>query len=90
MKAPYEMADNVTVNALMEYGTVANVRRQHHTFDKELENGVRILLIRNVKEPIPRFLKKGSPQYSNKTQGPTEDVQNMSTARTLRRKLSND
>ena len=60
VKAPYEMTDVVVQNALMEYGTVINVRRQFHTFDSEVENGVRSMLIRNIKKPIPSFIRIGS------------------------------
>ena len=60
VKAPYEMTDRVVMNALMQYGTVTNIRRQHHDFNNTIENGVRSLLIKHVKKPIPSFVKVGS------------------------------
>ena len=58
IKAPYEIDDRVIVNALFPYGTVANVRRQVHDFDQNIETGVRSVLIKNLKQPIP-----SSPSY---------------------------
>ena len=60
VKAPYEMSDNVVANALIQYGTVANIRRQHHLFDDNIENGVRSLLIKHIKKPIPSFVRVGN------------------------------
>ena len=60
VKVPYEMEDNVVINALMNYGTVSNIRRQHHFFDEQIENGVRSLLIKNIKKPIPSYIRVGS------------------------------
>ena len=59
IKAPYEMDDRVIVNALFPYGTVANVRRQVHDFNQNIETGVRSVLIKNLKQPIPSYLKVG-------------------------------
>ena len=53
VKAPYEMSDTVVTSALMQYGTVTNIRRQAYDFDKEVQTGVRSLLIKNIKKPIP-------------------------------------
>ena len=60
VNAPYEMSVNVVANALMQYGTVANIRRQHHDSNNTIENGVRSLLIKHVKKPIPSFVKVGN------------------------------
>ena len=59
IKAPYEMADNVIVTTLTYYGTVTNIRRQIHDFDENIETGVRSCLIKNLKRPIPSYLKIG-------------------------------
>ena len=59
IKAPYEMADSVVVSALLPYGTVANIRRQYHDFDEGIETGVRSALIKNLKQPIPSYIKIG-------------------------------
>ena len=60
IKAPYEMTDQVIINVLMEYGTVANIRRQIHDFDETIETGVRSCLIKNIKKPIPSYIKAGA------------------------------
>ena len=60
VKAPYEMSDNAVANALIQYGTVVNIRRQHHLFDDNIENGVRSLLIKHIKKPIPSFVRVGN------------------------------
>ena len=59
IKAPYEMADNVIASALTAYGTVTNIR-QVHSFDENVETGVRSLMMKNLKHPIPSFLRIGS------------------------------
>ena len=69
VKAPYEMADKVVVNVLMQYGTVTNIRRQVHDFDDEIETGVRSCMIKNLKMPIPSFLKVGGFTLSVRYRG---------------------
>ena len=59
VKAPFEMGDDVIVNALNPYGTVTNVRRQYHDFDKNVETGVRSVLIKNLKQLIPSYVRVG-------------------------------
>ena len=59
VKAPYEMPDAVILGALSEYGAAGNVRRLVHDFNGDIENGVRSVLVRNVKKPIPSFLRVG-------------------------------
>ena len=59
IKAPYEMTDEVVTNVLLQYGTVTNIRRQVHEFDNSIETGVRSCLVRNIKKPIPSYLKVG-------------------------------
>ena len=58
VKAPYEMADNAAVTALTFYGTDANIRRQIHDFDENIETGVRSCMIKNIKRPISSCIKK--------------------------------
>ena len=48
VKAPYEMTDTVITNALMQYGTVTNLRRQFHDFNEMIETGVRSILLKNI------------------------------------------
>ena len=57
VKCPYEMNDQAVYNALFQYGTVTNVRRQYHEFDKKIETGSRSFLIKGIKKPIPSFLR---------------------------------
>ena len=59
VKAPHEMADKVVWNALMQFGTVVNLRRQIHNFDDRAEIGVHSLLIKNIKKPIRSFVRVG-------------------------------
>ena len=59
IKAPFEMTDQVVTTALTMYGTVENIRRQMHDFDSKIETGVRSCLIKNLKKPIPSFIKVG-------------------------------
>lgn len=59
VKAPFEMEDQVVVNALMFYGTVVNLKRQFHTFNNNIETGVRSCMVKHIKKPIPSFLKVG-------------------------------
>ena len=54
------MSDTVVTSALMQYGTVTNIRRQVYDFDKEVQTGVRSLLIKNIKKPIPSYVKVGA------------------------------
>ena len=58
IKAPYEMTDQVVLN-VQSYGTVANMRRQVHDFDSQVETGVQSVLIKNLKKPIPSFVRVG-------------------------------
>ena len=53
------MTDEVVWNALMQFGTVVNLRRQIHNFDERVEKEVRSLLIKNIKKPIPYFVRVG-------------------------------
>ena len=57
VKCPYEMSDGDILRMMYAYGTVVNIRRQYHQFDKNVETGVRSCLVRNVKKPIPSFIK---------------------------------
>ena len=57
VKAPFEMTDAMIINAIMEFGTATNIRRQTHEFNKAIETGVRSLLVRNLKKPIPSYIK---------------------------------
>ena len=57
IKAPYEIPDQAVISLLTHYGTVANLRRQRHDFDDNIETGVRSCLIKNLKMPIPSYLK---------------------------------
>ena len=57
IKAPYEIPDNAITSLLSRYGTVANIRRQYHGFDDNIETGVRSCLVKSLKKPIPSFLK---------------------------------
>ena len=59
VKAPYEMSDQIVVNVISSYGTVVNIRRQHHSFDEDIETGVRSCLVKNLKKPIPSYVKVG-------------------------------
>lgn len=59
VKTPYEFEDQALVNALSIYGTVVNIRRQYHNFDENIETGVRSCLVKNLKKPIPSYLKLG-------------------------------
>ena len=59
IKAPFEMTDQVVISALTMYGTVENIRRQFHQFDSNIETGVRSCLIKNLKKPIPSYIKVG-------------------------------
>ena len=59
IKAPFEMTDQVVTSALTMYGTVENIRRQFHQFDSNIETGVRSCLIKNLKKPIPSYIKVG-------------------------------
>ena len=59
VKCPYEMSDQVVTNTLSFYGTVANIRRQFHDFDRSVETGVRSFMIKSLKKPIPSFLRVG-------------------------------
>lgn len=57
IKAPYEIPDNAITSLLSRYGTVANIRRQYHSFDDNIETGVRSCLVKSLKKPIPSFIK---------------------------------
>ena len=59
VNAPHEMSDQTVTTALSAYGTVSNIRHQTYDFDANVETGVRSLLIKSVKKPIPSFLKVG-------------------------------
>ena len=60
IKVPFEMSDHVVTSALMEYGTVTNIRRQVHQFDSNIETGVRSMLIKNIRKPIPSYIRVGN------------------------------
>ena len=60
VKVPYEISDETVATVLSRYGTVANVRRQYHNFDKNIETGVRSCLIKNLQRPIPSYIKLGT------------------------------
>ena len=60
IKVPYEMTDEVVINALMQYGMVTNIRRQVYDFDHMIETGVRSCLMKNIKKLIPSFIKVGA------------------------------
>ena len=59
VKAPYEMSDAAVVSALMQFGTATNIRRQVYDFDENVETGVRSVLLKNVKKPVPSFIRVG-------------------------------
>ena len=50
---------DIIVNALNPYGTVTNVRRQYHDFDKYVETGGRSVPIKNIKQLIPSYVRVG-------------------------------
>ena len=59
VKAPYEMSDAVVINALTQYGTVTNIRRQVHDFDNGIETGVRSCLVKKHQNINTEVLESG-------------------------------
>ena len=59
IKVPYEMSDQMVLNAISPSGTVANIRRQHHVFNEDIETGVRSCLVKNLKKAVPSYVKVG-------------------------------
>lgn len=60
VKTPYEMSDMTLLGAFSEYGTAVNVRRHVHDFNKDIETGVRSILVKDLKKPIPSYVKIGA------------------------------
>ena len=63
------MDDRTIINVLMQYGTVVNIRRQYHAFDKNIETGVRSCLVKNLKKQIPSFVRVGGYSLSVRYRG---------------------